>query len=63
MAHFVVMIDGQYHQYTNYEDIPERIDAVLKFLPDFPEPPHTEEEHKLAHMWEDRFNEVIGRIR
>ena len=34
MAEYVIMVDGKLETYNNYDDIPEQIDHVIKFMPD-----------------------------
>lgn len=45
---FKVLLNGELVTYTNYNDIPEKIDNLIEFLPDYPVGPHTLEEH--THM-------------
>ncbi len=42
---FKVRIKNRIFTYNNINDIPNEIGAVISFKPDFPEPPHTEEQH------------------
>ena len=49
--------------YTKYEDIPEVFDHVIKFLPSFPDGPHTEEQHEEMAIWNDRLHELVKRER
>ena len=47
MAHeFVIIRKGKQETYTTYEDIPLDLDHVIKFLPEIPPPPHTQEQHE-----------------
>ena len=44
MAHeFIIKDKGNLTTYTNYEDIPKVFDHVIKFLPEIPPEPHTQE--------------------
>ena len=45
MAEFIFKIDDKLVTITKWEDIPEKFDHVIKFLPDVPPEPHTEEDH------------------
>ena len=50
---------GKLQTYTNYEDIPLDFDHVIKFVPDIPEGPHTEDEHDLIDSWNDRLQRLM----
>ena len=62
MAHeFVVLINGELKTYNNFDDIPEKIDNVIKFLPEIPEPPHTHDQHEEMGVWNDKLKELLKR--
>lgn len=62
MAHeFVVLLNGELKTYNNFEDIPEKFDNVIKFLPEIPKPPHTEHQHEEMDVWNDKLKELISR--
>lgn len=62
MAHeFVILIEGQLHTFTKYEDIPEKFDNVIKFLPEVPEPPHTHEQHEEIDTWNEKLKLLMKR--
>ena len=62
MAHeFVVLLNGELKTYTKYEDIPERFDNVIRFIPEIPEPPHTHEQHEEIDSWNERLQELVKR--
>ena len=58
---FKIRINGEVIRYTEFADIPEQIGAVIAFIPDVPEPPHTEEDHDLIHSFHDKLDELIER--
>ncbi len=60
MAHeFVLLIDGKLKTFTEYNDIPDKFDHVIKFLPDVP---HDEVDHSGEHnIWNDRLQKLIKR--
>ena len=60
---FVLLIDGELKTYTSYEDIPEVFDNVIKFVPEIPEPPHTEEQHEEIENWNDKFQKLMEKER
>jgi hypothetical protein len=62
MAHeFVLLINGELKTYTNYEDIPETFDNVIKFIPEIPDGPHSHEEHEELDKWNGRLQELMKR--
>tara|TARA_B100001964_G_scaffold53704_1_gene60809 strand:+ start:289 stop:498 length:210 start_codon:yes stop_codon:yes gene_type:complete len=61
MAHeFTFKIDGELVTFTEWEDIPENFDNVIKFLPDVPE-----EERQVdgcegsTYLWNERLKELM----
>jgi hypothetical protein len=55
---FQILIKGELRTYTNFDDIPEKIGAIIKFVPDYPESPHSEEDHKLISTFTDKLHEL-----
>ena len=51
MHEFVIKDKGQLITYTEYEAIPNEFDHVIKFLPEVPPEPHTEEQHEEIEQW------------
>jgi len=58
---FVVLIDGVSHTYTNYNDIPSSFDNLIKFDPEYPEPPHTQEQHDIMDTYNDKLQRLMKR--
>ena len=59
MAHeFVLLINGELVTYTEWENIPDKFDHVIKFLPDVP---HEEIDHDSPDIWSPRLQELIKR--
>ena len=64
MAHeFVIKRNGVLETYTEYEDIPDNFDHVIKFVPEIPEPPHTDEQHEEIESWNDRLQALMEKER
>lgn len=62
MAHlFVILNNGVLETYSNFEDIPESYDNLIRFEPEIPEGPHTEEQHEEISSWEERFKQLMSR--
>ena len=58
---FCVLINGVVHTYKKYDDIPHTFDNLIRFEPDYPEPPHTEEQHDLMATFNDKLRELMRR--
>ena len=43
---FTILKDKRVLKFTNFDDIPISFNHVVSFEPDYPEPPHTEEQHE-----------------
>jgi hypothetical protein len=64
MAHeFIIKDKGKLITYTNYEDIPEMFDHLIKFVPEIPPDPHTPEQHEEIGQWNDKLKQVMKRER
>ena len=60
---FVIRDKGMILEFSNYEDIPQNFDNVIRFEPTPPEPPHTEEEHEEMATYNDKLKELMERER
>jgi hypothetical protein len=60
---FTIRMDKKIHVFENYEDIPETFDNVIEFLPEYPEPPHTEEQHDYIETFVPKLRELLKRER
>ena len=58
---FKVLIGSEVKRYTDYDDIPHKIDEVIQCLFDMPEPPHTDEEHEEIETYIPKMNELLER--
>jgi len=64
MAHeFIIKDKGNLTTYTNYEDIPQVFDHVIKFLPEIPPEPHTQEQHDEIDQWDNKLKQLMKRER
>ena len=63
MAEFQFIVNGELITYDKYEDIPEKFEHIIKFIPDIPEEPHTEEEHDELSLWNERLQELMEKER
>lgn len=60
---FVFLIDGKLETFNDFRDIPKEFDHVIKFLPEIPDPPHTEEQHKEIDSWNERLQNLMKKER
>ena len=65
MAHeFTFLIDKKLVTFTEWEDIPEKFDHVIRFLPDVP---HEEVDHSdgapAGGIWSDRLHKLVEKER
>ena len=60
---FKVLNGGKVLEYDDYDDIPESFDNLISYLPDWPKPPHTEEEHALVETFNDKLKQLMKRER
>ena len=60
-SEFIVKIGKKLFEYTNINDIPEKFDHLIKFVPTVPPEPHSEEEHELIDSFMDKFKEIQKR--
>ena len=58
---FKVRIKNRIFTYNNTNDIPNEIGALISFKPEFPEPPHTEEQHNYISTFTDKLNQLMER--
>jgi len=62
MAHqFAILIDGKVQVFDNYDDIPETFENVIRFEPEVPPEPHTEEQHHEIEQWNSKLQELLKR--
>jgi len=64
MAHeFVLLVNGELKTYINYGDIPETFDNVIKFIPEIPNEPHSQDEHDEIEKWNERLQLLMEKER
>jgi hypothetical protein len=55
--------DGKLTTYDRLEAIPEDFQHVVEFLPDIPEPPHTEMQHADVAAWNGELQSLMRKER
>jgi hypothetical protein len=63
MAEFQMIVNGELVLYDKYEDIPEEFEHVIRFIPDIPPEPHTEDDHDEMAKWNTRLQELMEKER
>jgi len=60
---FIIKDGGELITYTRYDNIPMVFDHVIKFDPEWPEGPHTDEEHEYMDTFNDKLQDLMKRER
>jgi hypothetical protein len=60
---FVILDERNIKTFSNYNDIPSSFDNLIGFEPDYPNPPHTEEQHKAIESYSFLLNDLLRRER
>ncbi len=58
---FIMRVEGSQKTYTDYADIPSKIEDIILFEPDVPSGPHTPEEHAEIERWQYRLEVLMRR--
>lgn len=58
---FVILLDGKLTYYSDYDSIPESFDNLIQCEFEYPEGPHTEEEHAEMEKYNDLLQELMKR--
>ena len=58
---YSVKIGDKVFHYTNADDIPEKFDHLIKFVPKEPPEPHTQEDHDYINTFPKKFKEIFAR--
>jgi|11BtaG_2_1085332.scaffolds.fasta_scaffold00273_14 hypothetical protein len=60
-SEFIIKTDGKLETYTEFDSIPDKFDYIIKFAPEVPEPPHSDEQHEEMKSWNIKLQELIKR--
>lgn len=65
MAEFVFRQKGKLVRFSSWNEVPEDFDFdnVIKFLPDIPPEPHTEEQHAEIEKWNNLLQTLMEKER
>ena len=56
---FIIKTGEELITYTDYDDIPNTFDHVIKFNPDWPKSPHTQEDHDYMEVFNDKLQVLM----
>ena len=56
-------IDGSIGEADNWSDLPAEMEFLIQFVPDMPEPPHTQAEHDYMATFGPKLQEAMTRCR
>ena len=56
---FIIKMGKELITYTDYNDIPNTFDHVIKFNPDWPPSPHTQEDHDYMETFNDKLQALM----
>ncbi len=60
MAHeFKIIRNRKLETYYEYEHIPNEFEHLIKFAPEIPPEPHTEEQHEEIEAWQHKFKRLM----
>jgi hypothetical protein len=60
---FVFIIDGEIKSFTDYRDIPDDFDHLIKFIPEIPHGPHSHDQHDEIDLWNQRLQKLMEKER
>ncbi len=61
IGEFVIKRNKKLERYNKFDDIPNSFEHLISFKPDYPEPPHTEEQHEEMSMYQSKLRELLNR--
>lgn len=56
-------LDGKMQTGNHWDDLPDEMDAIIAFVPDYPEGPHTQIEHEAMETFNHKLQEAMKRCR
>ena len=48
-------------EYDNYDYIPDKFFRLIKYNPEYPPTPHSEEDHKMIEEFDNKLHELLRR--
>ena len=53
--------DNNIIEYYNFDDIPNKFFRLIKYNPEYPPSPHSEEDHKMIAEFDNKLHELLRR--
>lgn len=53
--------DNNIIEYDNFDDIPNKFFRLIKYNPEYPPSPHSEEDHKMIEEFDKKLHELLRR--
>jgi len=63
MSEFIIKENGKLLSFENFEDVPAEFDYLIKCSFDYPDPPHSEEQHAEIETYNGKLQELMRRQR
>jgi len=63
MSRFVVLKGSELIISETIEELPDDFDHLIEFAPDYPEGPHTHEQHEEMESWNDKLQKLLEKER
>lgn len=60
---FVIKDNNEIFEFSNTNDIPKEFDHIIRFELEYPEGPHTKEQHDMIDTYPEVFKEFLKRQR
>ena len=61
IGEFVIKRNKKLERYNKFDDIPNSFEHLISFKPDYPQPPHTEEQHEEISTYQSKLKELLSR--
>lgn len=58
---FKILREAKIETYSNFDDIPNQFENVIKFAPEIPDGPHTHNQHEEIESWNSKLQELMKR--
>ena len=58
---YIVKIGTSFLEFSDSNDIPDEFDHLIKFLPEIPPEPHTQEDHDYINSFVSKMREIEKR--
>ena len=57
----IKMFDNNIIEYDNYDNIPDKFFRLIKYNPEYPPTPHSEEDHKMIEEFDNKLHDLLRR--